>query len=106
MLPVQAIRVLAQNRRWSLVWNLGAVPFAALGFVPPRLAGIGISLSSLAVVLNSLRIREVRAPDEILVVSIAGIVTVACFAAMFWWIFRPGERDPHHPKYAILRRDR
>jgi Cu2+-exporting ATPase len=64
VLPVQAIRVLAQNRRWSLVWNLGAVPFAALGFVPPRLAEIGISLSSLAVVLNSLRIREVRAPDE------------------------------------------
>ncbi len=43
---------------------------------------------------------------EILVVSIAGIITIACFAAMFWWIFRPGEKDPHHPKYAILRRDR
>jgi Cu2+-exporting ATPase len=63
-LSVQAIRILAQNRRWSLVWNLGAIPFAALGFIPPWLAAIGMSLSSLAVVLNSLRVRETRALDE------------------------------------------
>jgi Cu2+-exporting ATPase len=63
-LSEQAMRVLAQNRRWALVWNLGAIPFAALGLVPPWLAAIGMSLSSLAVVLNSLRIRELRAPDE------------------------------------------
>ena len=63
-LSAQTVRILAQNRRWSLVWNLGAIPFAALGFVPPWLAAIGMSLSSLAVVLNSLRIRESRAPDE------------------------------------------
>ncbi|HEY9111678.1 MAG TPA: cation-translocating P-type ATPase [Rhodanobacteraceae bacterium] len=63
-LSAEAMRTLAQNRRWSLVWNLGAVPFAALGFVPPWLAALGMSLSSLAVVLNSLRIRDARAPDE------------------------------------------
>lgn len=38
--------------------------------------------------------------------AFGGIVTIACFALMFWLIFRPGERDPHHPKYDILRRDR
>jgi Cu2+-exporting ATPase len=48
-------RIVAQGRRWSLVYNLCAVPFAALGLVPPWLAGIGMSLSSLAVVLNALR---------------------------------------------------
>lgn len=48
-------RIVAQGRRWSLVYNLCAVPFAAFGFVPPWLAGIGMSLSSLAVVLNALR---------------------------------------------------
>ena len=47
--------IVAQGRRWSLAYNLCAVPFAALGFVPPWLAGIGMSLSSLAVVLNALR---------------------------------------------------
>jgi Cu2+-exporting ATPase len=56
--------IVLQNRRWSLLWNLGAVPFAALGFVPPWLAAIGMSLSSLAVVLNSLRVRDVRRDDR------------------------------------------
>ncbi|MBN8736944.1 MAG: cation-translocating P-type ATPase [Xanthomonadales bacterium] len=61
-LALRARAILLQNRRWSLVWNLGAVPFAALGFVPPWLAAIGMSLSSLVVVLNSLRIRAAQAP--------------------------------------------
>jgi len=47
---------IAQNRRWALVWNAAAVPLAALGFVPPWLAAAGMSASSLAVVLNALRI--------------------------------------------------
>jgi Cu2+-exporting ATPase len=51
----QVQRIVAQGRRWSLAYNLCAVPFAAFGFVPPWLAGIGMSLSSLAVVLNALR---------------------------------------------------
>ncbi|MGH8191680.1 MAG: hypothetical protein ACREP2_09565 [Rhodanobacteraceae bacterium] len=37
---------------------------------------------------------------------LGGIVTIGCFAIMFRLIFRPGEIDPHHPKYEILRRDR
>ena len=63
-LAQRAMQVLAQNRRWSLAWNLGAVPFAALGCVPPWLAALGMSASSLAVVLNSLRIRAAREPVE------------------------------------------
>jgi Cu2+-exporting ATPase len=62
-LSAQAVRILAQNRRWSLAWNLGAVPFAAAGLVPPWLAALGMSLSSLAVVLNTLRIRDGQAPS-------------------------------------------
>jgi Cu2+-exporting ATPase len=49
-------QVMTQSRRWALLYNLCAVPFAALGFVPPWLAGIGMSLSSLVVVLNALRV--------------------------------------------------
>ncbi|WEN13927.1 cation-translocating P-type ATPase [Rhodanobacter sp. AS-Z3] len=48
--------VTAQSRRWALAYNLCAVPFAAFGLVPPWLAGIGMSLSSLVVVLNALRV--------------------------------------------------
>lgn len=52
----QIREVVAQGRRWSLGYNLCAIPFAALGLVPPWLAAIGMSLSSLAVVLNAWRI--------------------------------------------------
>jgi Cu2+-exporting ATPase len=55
-------RVVDGSRRGALAYNLCAIPFAALGLVPPWLAGVGMSLSSLAVVLNALRTgREARA---------------------------------------------
>lgn len=47
-----------QNMLWAVVYNLVAVPFAALGFVPPWLAAIGMSASSLIVVLNALRLKR------------------------------------------------
>jgi Cu2+-exporting ATPase len=52
----QTLAILRQNQRWALVYNLSAVPFAALGWVPPWLAALGMSLSSLIVVLNALRV--------------------------------------------------
>ncbi|HEX7382565.1 MAG TPA: hypothetical protein VF265_10485 [Nevskiaceae bacterium] len=42
----------------------------------------------------------------IAITMFGGTVTIACFVAMFWFIFRPGEVDPRHVKYEILRRDR
>ncbi|QNK01194.1 heavy metal translocating P-type ATPase [Dyella telluris] len=56
--------VVAQGRRWSLAYNLCAVPFAALGLVPPWLAAIGMSASSLAVVINAMRIGRDTARHE------------------------------------------
>ena len=59
----ETLAVLQQNQRWALAYNLSAVPLAALGFVPPWLAAIGMSASSLVVVLNALRIgRDATAP--------------------------------------------
>lgn len=52
----QTLAILRQNQRWALTYNLCVVPLAALGFVPPWLAALGMSLSSLVVVLNALRI--------------------------------------------------
>jgi hypothetical protein len=43
---------------------------------------------------------------NIVVLTIGGAITVACFAAMVWMLFRPGERDPRHVKNEILREDR
>lgn len=50
-----ARRTLQQNRAWALVWNTLAIPFAAAGMVPPWLAMLGMSASSLIVVGNVLR---------------------------------------------------
>jgi len=56
--------VIAQGRRWSLAYNLCAVPFAALGLVPPWLAAIGMSASSLAVVVNAWRVGRMPTHGE------------------------------------------
>lgn len=52
----QALMILRQNQRWALTYNLVAMPLAAFGFVSPWLAAIGMSTSSLIVVLNAMRI--------------------------------------------------
>jgi hypothetical protein len=43
---------------------------------------------------------------NVMIVAVAGAVTLACFVAMFRMLFHPGETDPHHPKYEVLRDDR
>ncbi len=55
-LAQQTLRTLRQNQHWALAYNLAVVPLGALGWIPPWLAAIGMSASSLGVVLNSLRI--------------------------------------------------
>ena len=56
-----AMRVVRQNLAWSLVYNFSAVPAAALGLISPWLAALGMSMSSLAVVLNARRLASRRA---------------------------------------------
>ena len=51
-------RVVRQNFSWALIYNLCAIPLAAMGFVQPWAAAIGMSLSSLLVVANSLRLNR------------------------------------------------
>ncbi len=51
-------RIVRQNLGWALGYNLVAIPAAALGHVTPWLAGIGMSASSLLVVLNALRLSD------------------------------------------------
>ncbi len=52
----RTLAIVRQNQRWALYYNFSAVPLAALGFIPPWLAALGMSLSSLGVILNALRI--------------------------------------------------
>jgi Cu2+-exporting ATPase len=53
----RAMAVMKSNFAWAVAYNLVALPFAVLGYVPPWVAAIGMSASSLIVVLNALRLR-------------------------------------------------
>ncbi len=57
-------RVIRQNLAWSVAYNLAALPLAALGYVPPWLAAIGMSLSSVVVVLNAMRLSRGSTPQR------------------------------------------
>jgi len=49
-------RIVRQNLAWALAYNILAIPFAAMGFVQPWLAALGMAASSLLVTVNALRL--------------------------------------------------
>lgn len=55
----QTLAIIRQNLSWAVVYNMIALPLAAAGWIAPWMAAIGMSSSSLIVVLNSLRLRNV-----------------------------------------------
>jgi len=69
----RATRVIRQNLAWATLYNLVALPIAALGWIPPWLAAIGMSASSLLVVLNALRLTRSTKPAHAV-----GAPRVAC----------------------------
>jgi Cu2+-exporting ATPase len=52
------LRIIRQNLGWAVVYNIVALPLAAMGYVAPWMAAIGMSASSLIVVLNALRLNK------------------------------------------------
>jgi len=56
LLARKTLRIIKQNLSWAVGYNLVALPAAALGYVAPWMAAIGMSSSSLLVVLNALRL--------------------------------------------------
>jgi Cu2+-exporting ATPase len=52
----RAVRIVRQNLAWAAGYNAICIPVALAGWLPPWLAGLGMALSSLVVVLNALRL--------------------------------------------------
>ena len=55
----RTLRVVRQNLWWAAAYNAVCVPLAVLGWLPAWLAGLGMALSSLLVVLNALRLSTI-----------------------------------------------
>ena len=56
-------RIIRQNIAWAIVYNATAVPLAVSGLLAPWMAAIGMSASSLIVVVNALRLHRAE-PDD------------------------------------------
>jgi P-type Cu+ transporter len=60
LLARATLRVIRANLAWAFGYNLVVIPLAALGYLNPLFAGVAMSVSSLIVVSNSLRLRRFR----------------------------------------------
>ena len=52
----RTMRVVRQNILWAALYNASCIPLALMGYLPPWAAGLGMALSSLLVVGNSMRL--------------------------------------------------
>lgn len=52
----RTLRIMHQNFAWAVAYNAVAVPLAVMGFITPWAAALGMSLSSLLVIANALRL--------------------------------------------------
>ncbi len=57
-------RIIIENLAWATLYNGLVLPFAAIGWVTPLWAALGMSASSLLVVLNALRLTRLPSPGK------------------------------------------
>ena len=60
----KTMAIIKQNIAWAIVYNLVCIPLAFFGILSAWLAGLGMAVSSIIVVLNALRLTSFSAQPE------------------------------------------
>jgi len=92
--------VMRQNLFWAVAYNVIALPFAALGYVSPWLAALGMSISSMVVVVNALRVKMTSTLVFLLGLTVIFILLIGF--GIFWAIKSGQFEDMEGPAQRIL----
>lgn len=63
-LSSKTMTVIKENLFWAFIYNVLAIPLAAAGYLSPVVAASAMALSSVSVLLNSLRLKRLKLEDS------------------------------------------